>query len=232
MVKSIFLSYRRDDSAAEAAALSVALQKEIGRDHVFIDTSSIKPGSKWPDAVKAFLTKSDIVLVIIGKKWIQSSDKWGRRRIDQEDDWVRQEILQALKENKRIIPILVSGGQLPPRDALPQDIQELSDIQYIELDIKYLERDIKPILAQIDREGTDDLCELQISRNEERQRIEAYLEEEKHRNPSQIIVPRTVAATIATQHSLVIDVCKSWCKKGSMRQIAGGRYSFHNNSLP
>jgi hypothetical protein len=155
MIESIFLSYRRDDSAAEVRALCVALQQEIGPNLVFMDTSSIKPGSKWPDAIKDSLTQADLVLVVIGPKWIRSSDEWGRRRIDQEDDSVRQEISQALKEDKTIIPILVSGGRLPPRDALPQDIEELSQRQAIELRRDYWEHDIKLILAQFDTKGTE-----------------------------------------------------------------------------
>jgi hypothetical protein len=126
----------------------MALRQAIGPDLVFMDTSSVEPGSKWPDAIKNSLTKADAVLVIVGPQWIRSADEWGRRRIDQEDDWVRREVSLALKENKTVIPILVRGAKLPPEDVLPQGIKELPQRQVIELRRDYWEHDVKLLLAQ------------------------------------------------------------------------------------
>jgi len=54
-------------------------------------------------------------------------DRFGRRRLDQEQDWVRREIRIALqKPGCRVIPVLIDGAELPDeREALPEDISAL-----------------------------------------------------------------------------------------------------------
>lgn len=63
------------------------------------------------------------VIIILGREWVRVGDEWGLRRIDEENDWVRREIEQALVQNKEIIPVLVGGAQMPPADKLPHRSQ-------------------------------------------------------------------------------------------------------------
>jgi hypothetical protein len=44
------------------------------------------------------------VLALIGPAWLGSKEEYGQRRIDKADDWVRNELLQALAQNTPIIP--------------------------------------------------------------------------------------------------------------------------------
>jgi pterin-4a-carbinolamine dehydratase len=154
MAASIFISYRRDDSAAEAGALCKALRQKIGANLVFMDTSSIEPGSKWPGAIEHALKSANTVVVVIGPEWVRSADEWGQRRIDQEDDWVKQEVALALKDNKTIIPILVRDARIPPPDVLPEGLKELPERQVIELRRDYWDHDIKLLLAPFHKKGT------------------------------------------------------------------------------
>ena len=47
MAIPVFISYRREDSIAEAGRLYTTLIHEFGEGTVFMDTSNIEPGSKW-----------------------------------------------------------------------------------------------------------------------------------------------------------------------------------------
>jgi hypothetical protein len=119
MQPSIFVSYRREDSAAEAGRLQTTLLGQFGEEAVFMDTSSIQAGAEWPSGIKSALDFARAVLVILGHEWVRVSDEWGERRIDQDEDWVRREIEQALAQNKEVIPVLVNGARMPPADKLP-----------------------------------------------------------------------------------------------------------------
>ena len=72
------------------------------------------------------------MLAVIGPSWLKASDKYGRRRLDSETDWVRKEIQHALSKAIPILPVLVSGvSELPPQEALPDALQDLLNSQAI-----------------------------------------------------------------------------------------------------
>jgi TIR domain len=100
MQPSIFISYRREDSAAEATLLRRTLLGQFGDEAVFMDTLSIQAGEEWDSRIGSALDSAKAVLVVLGPEWIRISDERGKRRIDQEDDWVRKEIEEALTKNK------------------------------------------------------------------------------------------------------------------------------------
>lgn len=150
MQPSIFISYRREDCAAEAGRLRTTLLGQFGDEAVFMDTSSIQPGAKWPSRISSALESARVVLVIIGPEWIRVSDEWGGRRIDEDDDWVRREIEQALSEDKEIIPVLVSEARVPPKHKLPESISALFDRQAIEIRTSYWDHDIKLLQSRLE----------------------------------------------------------------------------------
>jgi formylglycine-generating enzyme required for sulfatase activity len=57
----------------------------------------------------------------------------GRRRLDDPEDFVRLEIATALARDITVIPVLVDGARIPPRNDLPENIAGLPDHQYSEL---------------------------------------------------------------------------------------------------
>ncbi len=150
MGRFVFLNYRRDDSGAEVIAIGNALRQEFGEDSVFMDTSTLPVGVLWPEEIQAALKESRVVLTVIGPNWLRAgSDEWGQRRIDRDNDWVRQELAVALSENKRVIPVLVNGARMPPADVLPDTVKSLVQRQGIELRRDYFNHDIKLLLAQL-----------------------------------------------------------------------------------
>jgi len=151
MPAPIFISYRRDDAASEAILLSAALRSRFGDEAVFMDTKSLQGGDEWSDVLAQAVQAADVVIVVIGPQWIRIADQWGRRRIDQGDDWVRRELATALSmPGKRVIPVLVDNAQLPPSDAVPEPLRDLLKRQKIDIRRDYWNHDIQLLLAQLE----------------------------------------------------------------------------------
>jgi pterin-4a-carbinolamine dehydratase len=150
MKPTVFISYRRQDSAAEAGRIKSSICERLRTAVPFMDSSSIHPGATWPASIRDALRDSAVVIVVIGPEWLRTSDEWGKRRIDQKDDWVRQEIAVALStKDKTVIPVLVRDAVLPPPDALPESLRELVHRQAIEIRTAYWDHDIGLLLGQI-----------------------------------------------------------------------------------
>jgi hypothetical protein len=96
------------------------------------------------------LDSAKAVLVVLGPGWVRVSDEWGQRRIDQEDDWVRKEIEQALTQHKEVIPVVVDGARIPPAEKLPKSISDLANRQAIEIRTTYWDHDMKLLLSRLE----------------------------------------------------------------------------------
>ena len=109
---NIFISYRRDDAIATAGRLRDRLVSEFGRARVFVDVDDIPHGRDFVKVLEAKVAECEVLLAIIGPRWIDSRDRDGRRRLDLADDFVRIEIGSALqREDIAVIPVLVDGAQ-------------------------------------------------------------------------------------------------------------------------
>lgn len=126
----IFINYRRDDTGDIAPWLYENLRHVFG-DILFIDNDKIRKGAKWRDELNSALESCELLIVLIGKNWLKTFDKFNRRRIDHPDDWVRNEIKYALESNKEILPIIFGGKEYFVPQALPEDISKICDRQYI-----------------------------------------------------------------------------------------------------
>lgn len=143
---AIFISYRRDDALTQTRSLAGELAGEFGKDAVFYDNASLNPGDTWPDKLKKGVENAQIVLVLIANKtkWLGIGDE--TRRIDDPDDWVRQEVETALANSSTlVIPVLFNDAQLPSGNALPVSIKNLPNLQLFKIDEQYWERDVSPL---------------------------------------------------------------------------------------
>ena len=123
--KSIFISYRRDDSKWPSDAIYRALVAEFGRDAVFKDDDSIPDGVDFRKYIDEAVGKCDYLLAVIGTGWLDVRDKQGRRRLDNPVDFVRLEIEAALRGDIRVTPVLLDGAIIPDETELPETIREL-----------------------------------------------------------------------------------------------------------
>src|SRR5690242_646946 len=88
----IFISYRREEAAAQAGRLYDRLSDRFGEDLVFMDVDSIAIGVDFTREIIKAVSGCDILLALIGREWSAITDSTGKRRIDDSDDFVRVEI--------------------------------------------------------------------------------------------------------------------------------------------
>lgn len=146
---SIFISYRRDDSAGHAGRLFDRLAQRFGDDHVFRDVDDIAPGEDFAKAVHEKIQASDVLIAVIGARWLGITDAQGRPRLQNPQDLVRREIASALERDIRVIPVLVHDGRLPAADALPADLRPLVLRNAIELRDTHFDADVAQLFEQL-----------------------------------------------------------------------------------
>lgn len=119
----VFISYRRSDTQGEAGRLAELLERELGAGSVFRDVDGIAPGKAFERELERKLNESDIVLVLIGKRWLS---ELGTRVGRDEPDYVRLEVSAALDLDKRVIPVLLQGADMPVAADIGDDLRGLA----------------------------------------------------------------------------------------------------------
>ena len=79
---AIFISYRRNDAWAEARALSTDLTLAFGEDSVFMDVDSIALGRDFRVVLSELLASCQVMIVLIGPKWLDARGKDGKLYLD------------------------------------------------------------------------------------------------------------------------------------------------------
>jgi hypothetical protein len=145
----VFVSYRRDDSSGYAGRLYADLSQQLGEDNVFIDIDSLVPGADFVDAIEDTLAACDLVLVVIGRSWLSIVDTQGRRRLDNENDFVCMEVGEALERSIGVIPVLVGGAVMPDPEELPEKLVRLARRHAMELSDRRWPGDVNELLLAI-----------------------------------------------------------------------------------
>ena len=150
----IFISYRRSDCQAQANGVYDGLGHRLKDASLFMDIDSIPPGVDFEDHIRDEIKRSDVVLVMIGDNWLDSRPGTDRRRIDEDDDFVRLEIESALATpNVRILPVLVEGAPMPPSAELPESIRHLARLNAFELSDHRWTSDVERLARTVERLG-------------------------------------------------------------------------------
>ena len=126
MMAKVFISYRREDSAASAGRIQDRLEREVGRDLLFIDVDGIPLGVNFVKVLRQEVAKCGVLLAVIGPHWLDVRDEDGTRRLNNPNDFVRIEIATALQRDIPVIPILLDGTRVPKAEQLPEDLKELA----------------------------------------------------------------------------------------------------------
>ncbi|MFF2191904.1 TIR domain-containing protein [Streptomyces sp. NPDC058157] len=157
----IFVNYRTGDEEATATVIERELSARFGDEQVFRAGKSIRPGRAFPQELLTAVRRCSVLLVVIGPRWAEYTDKDGRRALEDPEDWTRREILEALDTGAHVIPVLVGRTTRLDRTALPRELEELADHQYRRLDHRNAEADLRrlgddladlvPQLADADR---------------------------------------------------------------------------------
>jgi len=152
-ISRIFISYRREDSAPYAGRLNDRLCLAFGADRVFMDIDDIPLGQNFTAALRENVRAADVVLPVIGPKWLSMKDAAGRRRLDDENDFVRFEVAEALRQGKRVIPILVNDTPMPQAADLPNELQPMRVCQALRLTDARFNRDAAELVQALGGAG-------------------------------------------------------------------------------
>jgi ABC-type amino acid transport substrate-binding protein len=147
----IFISYRREDTDYPAGWLYERLAAHFDGGQIFKDVDSIQLGDDFVEVITTAVGSCDVLLAVIGDRWLDIADKDGRRRLDNPEDFVRLEIEAALARNVRVIPILVDGATIPRAEELPASLAGLVRRQALELSPTRFDADTSRLLAVLDR---------------------------------------------------------------------------------
>ena len=129
----IFINYRRDDAAGAAGRLHDYLARSFPRRDLLMDVDAIEPGFDFVKQLETQVSQCDALLALIGPHWLAAEDEQGRRRLQDEEDYVRIEIASALKRGIPVIPVLLDGTPMPSESELPDDLKGLTRRQALEL---------------------------------------------------------------------------------------------------
>ena len=115
----MFLSYRREETAAYAGRLYDALAERIGDANVFMDIEH-EPGIDFVERITQVIGACHVLLVIVGPQWATLASGEEHARIAQEDDFVRLEVEAALRRpSVRVIRCWSRARACPTRAICP-----------------------------------------------------------------------------------------------------------------
>ena len=121
-----YINYRRGDEPGFTQALFARLEQAFSSEQLFMDVDNIPPGEDFVRMLDTQVEQCDALLAVIGKGWLNATDENENRRLDDPNDFVRIEIESALKQGKRVIPILVNDARMPRPDDLPESLRPLT----------------------------------------------------------------------------------------------------------
>lgn len=146
---TIFISYRRGDDSGFAQALYRRLEAEFPRGSLFMDVdSSIRAGDDFRNVIGERVLRCEVLLAVIGPRWLTALDEHGR--LDSGNDLTRIEIASALRDNKRVIPVLVNDAEMPRPGDLPDDLKPLSWRNAILLRHARFNADCEALMAELE----------------------------------------------------------------------------------
>lgn len=146
----VFISYRRRVSKGVPQVIRDRLLQVMRPDQVFVDTAGLEPGREYATVLDQQVRSCDVMIVLIDDGWAGDGD--GRAfRLREPTDWVRYEVACALREGKRVVPVLIDGATLPPVEALPADLQALHRLQAFALRLSRLDADAWDLAGVVTR---------------------------------------------------------------------------------
>jgi hypothetical protein len=153
MAAKVFISYRRADSAGYSGRVMDRLDRELGRDLVFMDVDAIPLGTNFSKVLHEEVAKCGVLLAVIGPNWLDARDEHGNRRLDNPNDFVRIEIAAALQRSIPVIPLLLDGVRIPKADELPEDLKELALRNGMEIRHASFQDDMNRLIRGLKQDG-------------------------------------------------------------------------------
>ena len=149
---TVFISYRRADTAEAAWLLFQRLSGHFGEDNVFFDVEGIGLGTKWLEEIKRHGARSAVVLALIGPTWTQALRDRRPLTPGDPDDYVIVELELALgRWPGTVIPVLIRGASMPTEAQLPRSLRALAGLEAFEIRHGKLTDDLDDLVEMLDR---------------------------------------------------------------------------------
>jgi SIR2-like domain/TIR domain len=143
----IFINYRHEDMPFAAMTLYRELRGRFGKENIFFDEGTLRPGMRFPEEIKSHLTDdAGAFIALIGSKWMPTMIAHQRSDLD----YVTKEIELALQNRWTVIPVLVEDAKLPEPRLLPPAIRALVDCHAARLRQINLDGDVEDLSARLD----------------------------------------------------------------------------------
>jgi len=121
----IFISYRRQDTEQIAGRIHDRLVAKFTRGAVFMDIDNIPFGVDFHEHLSSAVGEASAVIALIGAGWLDARDEYGRRRLDNPDDFVRIEIEAAITRGIPLGAVLIGATRMPRAEELPESLRPL-----------------------------------------------------------------------------------------------------------
>ncbi len=143
----VFINYRTGDGDKTAITIERELSHRFGSELIFRASKSIPLGTQFDEELIANARRCAVLIAVVGPSWAASP------ALHDPKDWVRQEIMEAHRNNNKVIALL-DGRKTDRlrRSDLPRDLHWFATSQSCRLDEHNIGRDLNTL--------GDKLCEL------------------------------------------------------------------------
>jgi TIR domain len=146
----VFITYRREDTAAHAGRLYDAMVARFGEDNVFMDVD-MAPGVDFVERITEAVAACHVLIVVMGPSWATVEDERGTARLSDPEDFVRLEVETALRRTDVTpIPVLVAGARMPNREDLPPELRPITRRNALELGDQRWRYDVERLISALD----------------------------------------------------------------------------------
>jgi hypothetical protein len=149
-VPKVFITYRREETAAYAGRLYDATTARFGEGNVFMDVD-MAPGVDFVERITEAVAACQALIVVVGPRWATVEDEHGTPRIANPQDVVRLEVETALRRpDVTLIPVLVSGARMPKGQDLPAEVRAITRRNALELSDQRWRYDVGRLISTLD----------------------------------------------------------------------------------
>ena len=147
----VFITYRREETAAHAGRLYDAMVARFGEANVFMDVD-MAPGDDFVERITEAVAACHVLIVVMGPKWATVEDEQGTPRLADPWDFVRLEVETALRRpDVTPIPVLVAGARMPNPHDLPPELRAITRRNALELSDQRWRYDVERLISTLDR---------------------------------------------------------------------------------
>jgi hypothetical protein len=112
----------------------------------------IPRGADFERVLTEALAGCEVLLALIGPRWLTCARTDGTRRLDVPEDWVRNEIASALRRNILVVPVLLGGARGPDKTELPDALRALPLHQMAEIRDKDFDYDFEKLVQDMEHQ--------------------------------------------------------------------------------